>query len=63
MLLSRSFNATAQKRFDGRQTFDARPRMYGRFLGDLYAKGLITVGTAKARVVPLEVPKKTVASA
>ena len=50
------------ERFDGRLAFDARlrgnPRLYGRFLGDLYAKGLTTVGTARAQVAPFVVQKK-----
>ena len=50
------------ERFEGRLAFDARlvgnPRLSGRFLGDLFAKCLITMGTAKARVAPLFVPKR-----
>ena len=50
------------ERFEGRLAFDARlrgnPRLYGRFLGDFFAKGLITVGTAMGRVAPFVVPKK-----
>ena len=50
------------ERSEGRLAFDARlrgnPRLYGRFFGDLFAKGLITMGTAKARVAPFLVPKK-----
>ena len=49
------------ERFEGRLAFDGRlhgnPRLYGRFLGDLYAKDLITMGTARGRVAPFGVPK------
>ena len=52
------------ERCDGRLAFDARlrgnPRLCGRFLGDLFAKNLITMGRAKARVAPFVVPKKDV---
>ena len=55
------------ERFDGKLAFDTRhsgnPRLYGRFLGDLFAKGLIAMGTAKARVAPLLFQRKTVANA
>ena len=34
------------------------PRLYGRSLGDLCAKGLVTVATARARVASFVVPKK-----
>ena len=50
------------ERFEGRLAFDARlrsnPRLCGRFLLDLYTLGLITVGSAKAPVAPVVVPKK-----
>ena len=55
------------ERFEGRLAFDAplrgNPRLYGRFLGNLFAKGLITMGTARPRVAPLLFPRKTVANA
>ena len=61
-LLLRSSQRDCTERFEGRLAFDARlrgnPRLYGRFLGDLFAKDLITVGTARARVAPFVVPKK-----
>ena len=50
------------ERFEGRLACNARhrgnPRLYGRFLGDLNAKGLIAMGTARARVCPFVVLRK-----
>ena len=50
------------ERFQGRLAFDTRlrgnPRLYGRFLGDLFAKGLITMSTARACVAPFVVAKE-----
>ena len=60
-LLPHSCNAIAQ-RFEGKPYSDARlrgnPRLHGRFLGDLYAKGLITMGKTETRVAPVVICKK-----
>ena len=55
------------ERFESRLAFDARllgsRRLYGRFFGDLYVKGLITVGTTRARVASFVDPEKRLSPA
>ena len=54
--------AASPSAFDGRLAFDPRlarsPKQYGRFLGDLFAKGLLEEGASDTQVTPSFVTRK-----